>query len=276
MRSNSRLFGPKYTMFSGGLFYVLYLCSSIKLIDWLYLSCGALLGIAAGPMWVSQGIFIQLSCNQYEMENNFKLNEKLGHFNGIFSFGYLMSKFIGNLCAAILFDYNESNSVLYAVLAVATLFGSLIFLCINDENTRSVYPASITKMQNNSDNTDIITCSNNNTIDYNQHDELELESISYKDIFLVIKDPKFKYLLLICFECGVFTAWIPSDFAELIDADNIKFYVLSIEGLIGGLGSIFVGYMSDKFSPLVVFIIANIPLLIVMIFLMFWNIEQSS
>ena len=452
--------GCKYAMFVCGIIYSGYIFASIKVIDWLYLLSAGILGIAGGPFWVSEGISVQLSCNAYEIENNLGINSKLGYFNGIFTFGFIMSKFGGALAAGIIFQFKGDNSLLYTILGTVNVIGAFSFLFIkgnlsenviktinaksellileakkklekaenrhtpqrlrsdddigigdtsdqddicsatnekltlltpeprdfeakdetskvdkkesagnvdkpnesqdkvetttttttttiagaredtkretmetkadNTENIAKITSKSMTNEQcldnqasgvassddniiseetsinsitigdtprpeivslSNNTNTNPTTHANTSNTPMNDNDWNTLvpqDSINPSSaampkrevkcgglLFVLIKDPLFKYLIAIGLEWGVMTAWIASDFAALMISNTLKFYILAIEGFVGGVMSMVIGHYIDKIGSLFVFISCNICLLLCFVFLYIWELDQS-
>eukprot|EP01084_Bolivina_argentea_P133820 236179_1 len=120
----------KIAMIIGGGTYAIYVAANIKVETYLLYPAAAIMGFGAALLWVAQGAFVTECSNYYENKHNLKINSKLGHFNGIFWSIYMSNQFVGNLLAAVLFEFDVNNYIIFTVLTSINIIGVLVFFFI--------------------------------------------------------------------------------------------------------------------------------------------------
>lgn len=157
--------GLKFSLFISSFAFGLYFLASIEIITAIYIIASMLLGIAAGPLWAAQGAFVQISCNMYEMEKNIEIDSKIGYFNAIFFFFLQQSKFIGNLLAALIFQFGGNIVIFYTCLTILCFIGSFIFIFLKlSKNDEIKATKKLSQININTSN----TTNNNDTMTNNQ------------------------------------------------------------------------------------------------------------
>ncbi|KAJ6239179.1 et translation product-related [Anaeramoeba flamelloides] len=115
--------GPKYSIVFGGLFYLIFVSSYIKLITWYYLLASALVGFGAALLWCGNGVYLIW----------ISPSEKIGKNTGIFNTFYLSSVLIGNGITSLLYNhYNLSDETVFTVLLLISAVGQIIFFFLDN------------------------------------------------------------------------------------------------------------------------------------------------
>eukprot|EP01084_Bolivina_argentea_P251738 422343_1 len=281
---------PKYAMFIGSLTYPMYVASGIKLSSTLfasfYMMVSVLIGIGAGFLWVGQSILIVQCANVYERSSGLSINSRLGTFNGSFNLGMNMSRFVGSLIAAVIFQFNGSVQTMFIVMIVIGVAGSMTFLFIRKMDLVSQPPTNTTELQSTKINSrnlaEAIEC--NTVTDKETKDASVYSNTSQcaalkdeiNDIALLWKNSTFLCLIPITLSFGLFQTFIAGDIAVAIKDNALKFYVLTIVGFMSGLSSLIIGKCADRYSPLIFIFITCTVFTLVYIFFYFWHIEQEA
>merc|ERR1711933_629488 len=96
-------------------------------------------GVGAAFLWIAEGTFVTLCANEFEYEFLLPFNSELGYFNGIFWFIFQFNQFFGNLFAALLFQFDVSDKIIFIILTSVCFVGCLVFLCLQSFETRIRY-----------------------------------------------------------------------------------------------------------------------------------------
>eukprot|EP01083_Nonionella_stella_P081034 222990_1 len=118
----------KTSLFIGGVTYALFVSSYIHLIDIiLYVSSG-ILGIGSAFLWIAEGSFVTSCANEFEYEYLLPFNSELGYFNGMFWFIFQFNQFLGNLLAALLFQFDVAHQTIFSILTAVCFIGCIGFM----------------------------------------------------------------------------------------------------------------------------------------------------
>eukprot|EP01084_Bolivina_argentea_P176370 305230_1 len=278
-------YSSKYIMLFGSLAYCICIASNISDFPPLILYIASfLVGIGAAAIWVAQQMFITQCSNGYEIENNLEINSKLGYFNGLFYMIYGFKKIIGPAIGAISLTFGASVSLMYSILTLLCLIGSLGFLLLK--------PMHINELHNKKNSSSILHGIKNETeavgllqsetkeiaenIDAEHVDDMPVINIennrltrdislieSVYQIFSLWKDERLWYLVPFTIYSGLDASLISGVFPLLIGGTKNKFYVVTYCGIVLCIASIIVGKLSDKIGRLSVLILSGICEMIV-------------
>ena len=129
-----RLLSVKASLFLGAVTYGLFVASYVHLITLILYVSSAVLGIGAAFLWIAEGSFVTATANDFEYEFLLPFNSELGYFNGLFWSIFQFNQFLGNLLAALLFQFDVHNQVIFAILTAVCFVGCLLFLCLQSAN----------------------------------------------------------------------------------------------------------------------------------------------
>ncbi|XP_071961166.1 UNC93-like protein MFSD11 [Antedon mediterranea] len=122
------MIGPRFSMFSGGIIYTLFILSFIKPMVWSLYTGSVLLGFAAAVLWTAQGNYLTINSNSDTMARN----------SGIFWALLQCSLFFGNIF--IYFEWQGKETIedstrvtVYTVLTVLAAIGVALFLLLRDK-----------------------------------------------------------------------------------------------------------------------------------------------
>jgi MFS family permease len=248
----------------------------------LYISAG-LVGIGAGPMWVSQGLYMSALSIRYgklivKHGNLHNLQEDYsGLFQGYFFAIFQLTQVFGNLISGYI-EHVATDNLLFMVYAGMILFGAVLLCFVPqlkniDENGSSVVKTVINNIEQ-------ITAQHQMEDQMNHGDNLigtggtfDVEKISTKakteneggdDLWTtieVLRNNRVFYILPAFFAAGMeqcimfgdVTAYI----SRTIGHNNIG-YVLAIFGVGDAISSGLVGNLSDKYGKKIFLILACI------------------
>ena len=155
----------KVSLLMGALTYGFFVASYIHLIDIVLYITSGILGIGAGLLWIAEGTFVTSCANEFEYEYLLPFNSELGmktflfrfffyiydsvykhnntpkqgYFNGVFWFIFQFNQFIGNLLAALLFQFDVPNQTIFIILSIICFIGCSGFLFLKSFNKEIRY-----------------------------------------------------------------------------------------------------------------------------------------
>ncbi|XP_077996346.1 protein unc-93 homolog A-like [Glandiceps talaboti] len=105
--------GSRLTMVYSITFYALYAAANLFYSAWVLIPASALLGLAAGPLWTSQGSYLTTLATRYSEVTTQSRESAISYLNGVFYMLFLSSQIWGNLISSyILFggsNFDVSN-----------------------------------------------------------------------------------------------------------------------------------------------------------------------
>ncbi|ETO23004.1 hypothetical protein RFI_14182 [Reticulomyxa filosa] len=122
----------KYALFFSSLTYGFYVVSNIDTIfpSYVVMIAAFIEGIGAAVLWIVEQRLITNLGHEYEQLYGYEQNSQLGYINGIFFTGFQFNKCIGNLIAALIFQFHRSTDFMYSFMSVVVLLGCCIFLLL--------------------------------------------------------------------------------------------------------------------------------------------------
>ncbi|XP_038061555.1 protein unc-93 homolog A-like [Patiria miniata] len=103
-----RAVGTKWAIALCTLCYTVYTASNYYPRDYTLIPAGLILGLAAAPLWISQGTYLTTTAISYADIKNKVPEEVINQFNGVFFFFFQASQITGNLVASLVL-YPDTN-----------------------------------------------------------------------------------------------------------------------------------------------------------------------
>eukprot|EP01084_Bolivina_argentea_P262608 444147_1 len=257
---NNKILSPKYCAFFGSLVEILFISEYIIFINQYYLYFISIIqGIGISMYWVGAQRYIVKCANHYEQQNSLKKDTSISKFQGIFFCAYQSSTFVSNLLSAILFVLNLSNAIVYTFFTILCCLGCAIILFADNFQDDT----------SQSQNTDVI---HDDTFE-NKSDRSNI-SHSILSTIKMWKNPRMQCLLGMYIYLGLYIEYEFGLFPTLIASDSMKFFVMAIYGISGGLFSKLFAVLSTKINK---WYIISIGLLInIFVYIFIFNIGDNT
>lgn len=237
------LIGLRFSLFIGALAYAGYVSANIYTIDILLYIVSIIIGVGAAVLWTAQGQFIAQCSAAHEVANNLQPHSMIGQFNGTFFSIFQTNQAIGNLLAALLYEYQVEQSVVFSVM---------LGICLLGVSSMLMLPNTVGSKQSDSER----------LLDHQGADvpqivepvgliaglKKALASLS------LLKEPRMLCMLAIILYSGIEQSWMYGTFPPMIGKKSNKFYVLAVLGAMDATSSYIMGKLSDK--------IGRIPILL--------------
>ncbi|XP_071790994.1 protein unc-93 homolog A-like [Asterias amurensis] len=140
-----RIIGTKWSIVISVACFSLYTACNFYPVDYILLPGGVLVGLAAAPLWISQGTYLTTSAFRYAELMNEVPEAVVNQFNGIFFFFFQSSQISGNLVASLVL-YPSSNATVHS-LESFTHCG--VNSCSGGSSTESDHPLNDTESSSN-------------------------------------------------------------------------------------------------------------------------------
>jgi MFS transporter, NAG-T family, sugar:H+ symporter len=125
--------GHRWSLVVGGCTYTVYVAANIYPLAYVLLPASAVIGMGAAVIWTAQGAYLS---------DNSSVTT-LGLFSGVFWFFFQCNYVIGPLTAAQLINDEVPEYILYSVLTVVCMLGTLSFFLLSysdSNNVRVLHP----------------------------------------------------------------------------------------------------------------------------------------
>ena len=205
----TRLLGIKLTLFLSSLTYVSFVAVNIKFNVYTLYFISALVGVGSSLIWTAQGVYVSLSTTQHEIANHFEPSSKRGIFNGLFFCCFQMNTTIGFGVASLLFYLNIELWLIFIILTVIGVIGSISLLFLRQVET----------------------------------DHLEQRSV-FSSISLLADSKQLLMAPLICYT-GIQFSYLYGSIPPLILSKSLKFLVYATYGMTNAASSVLFGRLSD-------------------------------
>jgi len=224
-----RLLGVYRTLLFSSFSYVLFTLVLIHPIPFFLYPIAVICGCCAATLWTGMGTYLAGEVEAHDLVNGLVVYSSVGSFNGIF-FGVNMFSFaFGNLVAAVFFEVDVGEDLIFLLMAVIVGFGSLSLLFLKVPPKDTTEETGITKHVPRFATTQL------------------LETLN-----MSLKNGTMKHLILPFITTGATKSFIWGNIPPLIHQQNTKFYVMAFNGLSAAVFSVIFGRLAKRYGSVYV------------------------